>query len=324
MLRSILNKLRPDAGSQGPVLHAGAFGKHPAWDDHIPDIGLETDRLVEVKRILYLQGIGRNIDSGAWEELGAERSLEGFQHLFLNYEGQSWVAGRIWSSTDGKGRSRYPMIVCVQCNDRDFGGLREATCEQLGLAEQQCVQTQSAAVVTSIVGKVRDDLRRLIAESGDAEQQADPVSVEDPLAVLASRPEMGADHDGLIRVLYQIDREMAEYRVPNSRALGITRTNQAIGRPHHIRVPRCADSAPEALVLWSSFLKSQFPGKVPLWVICPESGSGQWADLMVGPPTEREFFCVRVPSSELPLTTDIPYQIDEEFLDQARAMISKV
>src|SRR5579862_6325420 len=52
-----------------PALHLAAFGKHPGWNDHLDDLGLETDSLINAKRLLYLQGISQNIDSGAWEKL---------------------------------------------------------------------------------------------------------------------------------------------------------------------------------------------------------------------------------------------------------------
>jgi len=87
-----------------------------------------------------------------------------------------------------------------------------------------------------------------------------------------------------------------------------------LGRAYHVRVPVCTEDPVEALALWSDFLRSRFLGKVPLWVICPLNGG--WADLLVGPPAEREFFCMRVPPSELPLTTDIPFSIDSEFIEQ--------
>ncbi|MBX9735945.1 MAG: hypothetical protein K2X32_03385, partial [Phycisphaerales bacterium] len=43
-----------------------AFGKHPAWDDHIDDVGLSTDELVDARRTLYADCIAGSIDSGAW------------------------------------------------------------------------------------------------------------------------------------------------------------------------------------------------------------------------------------------------------------------
>ena len=66
-----------------PSLNLGAFGKHPGWDDHIDDLGLETDRLVEVRRRLYAEGISSNVDSGAWDKLEDGARLPVFEHLIL-------------------------------------------------------------------------------------------------------------------------------------------------------------------------------------------------------------------------------------------------
>ena len=56
----------------GRVILAG-FGKHPAWDDHIDDIGLETESLVIAKRVIYSEGIASQISSGAWNQLENSR-----------------------------------------------------------------------------------------------------------------------------------------------------------------------------------------------------------------------------------------------------------
>ena len=66
-----------------PQIWLGAFGKHPGWDDHIDDIGLETESLLLAKQILYVEGIGGQIDSGEWERLEEAQRLREFKHVFL-------------------------------------------------------------------------------------------------------------------------------------------------------------------------------------------------------------------------------------------------
>src|SRR5205085_2200920 len=65
---SISRFLSP-AAKPAPALHLAAFGKHPGWNDHLDDLGLDTAPLVNAKRLLYIQGISQNIDSGAWDKL---------------------------------------------------------------------------------------------------------------------------------------------------------------------------------------------------------------------------------------------------------------
>jgi hypothetical protein len=52
--------------STGSRVTLAAFGKHPGWDDHIPGIGIDTELLAHFKQVLYVRGIGGQIDSGAW------------------------------------------------------------------------------------------------------------------------------------------------------------------------------------------------------------------------------------------------------------------
>ena len=105
-------RLDPESGR---YIALAAFGKHPGWDDHIEDLGLETESLNLAKRVLYVQGVGGQIDRGAWEKLKEEQRIPAFNHTFVWRRGGAFLIGRMWSSSDGKGRTRYPMIVCAHC-----------------------------------------------------------------------------------------------------------------------------------------------------------------------------------------------------------------
>src|SRR5436305_6376436 len=136
-----------------------AFGKHPGWDDHVEDLGLETDSLNQAKIVFYVNGIGGQIDCGAWEKLDGSQQLPGFKHVFLWQRSGQILLGRLWSSSDGKGRKRYPMVVCFH-----FAGipLRQALASGLpALAEleQQIQSTSSAEDVRSILNRKRTSVR---------------------------------------------------------------------------------------------------------------------------------------------------------------------
>src|SRR5438874_1572363 len=97
-------------------VHVAAFGKHPGWDDHIEEIGLDSAQLVNAKRVLYTECIGGNIDSGVWEKLDSDKQIP-FKHTFYwrtGEPGAGLLVGKMWASRDGKGRTKYPMIVCAQ------------------------------------------------------------------------------------------------------------------------------------------------------------------------------------------------------------------
>src|SRR6266704_110912 len=158
-----LRRLSPN----GRFVGLAAFGKHPGWDDHVEDLGLETDSLNQAKSVFYVNGIGGQIDSGAWEKLDATQQLPGFKHLFLWQRSGQILLGRLWSSSDGKGRKRYPMVVCLH-----FAGvtLRWALTHGLpALAEleEQIQKTHSAEDVRSLLSRKRAALREALA-SADA------------------------------------------------------------------------------------------------------------------------------------------------------------
>src|ERR1700720_3197988 len=81
-----------------PRFTLAAFGKHVGWDDHMTGIGIETDFLARVKQVLYVGGIGGQIDAGAWEKLDFEKRDEGFDHTFLWLTPGHAILGRLWSS----------------------------------------------------------------------------------------------------------------------------------------------------------------------------------------------------------------------------------
>ena len=120
-----LNKIRDSLHPKAvPALALGAFGKHPGWNDHLEDLGLDTEALLAARQLLYVQGIGGAIDSGDWNNAGAASAtppepgelsdaVPDFGHLFFWFSRPDFLAGRLWASCDGKGRDRYPMVVCA-------------------------------------------------------------------------------------------------------------------------------------------------------------------------------------------------------------------
>ncbi len=312
----MLKRLRRKGNRQGPTLHLAAFGKHPGWDDHIPDIGVDTDVLIALRRLLYVEGIGGNIDAGAWDGLEPDHCLASFHHAFAWIQDDRWILGRLWSSTDGKGRTRYPMVICAECRGMDFRATAPRVFDRLEQVEAACTTTESAADVHSILDQARNELRDATGGTTTSDVADE---VRSPLAVLAGRAEMGRDAVGLIRLLYHMDRENSDYR--RSRMTGDdSSTTMTVGRSQPIRVPQCADRTIDALTLWEGFLKQEFIDSAPRWVICPLDRA--WVDLLIGPVTTSQFFCMRVTPSEFPLTTDIPYQIDDEFVERTRQLLA--
>jgi hypothetical protein len=312
-LSNIMSKLGGGRGGRAPFINLGAFGKHPGWDDHIDDLGLESPQLINAKRIFYVQGMSGNIDSGAWDHLSEDDQLKQFRHVFAWRIGDDLIIGRLWSSSDGKGRKRYPMIVAAHCGGLPMPWAFAHILPMLEKVEAQCLAATTASTVRSLVDRSREELRTLINGRDGGRDGADP-SLPNPLATLATRPEMGAELRGLLAILYQVERELAPFR-PHSKS---DRSMQIA--PRHLRVPACAPTADEAMQLWLRFMLTQLDPNTPLCVIYPLDE--QFIDLIVGEPTPTQLFCVRASTRKIPLTSEIPYNLDAEFINRSRGMIA--
>jgi len=296
-----------DKPSEG--IFVAAFGKHPGWNDHIDDIGFETDVFVTVKRILYIQGIGGNIDSGSWDKLKEDQLIEEFKHVFFWYINGNLVVGRMWSSQDGKGRKSYPFVVCVQCSKLPIKWIFENVLPRLEKVEATCAATTSADDVRMAIQSAGQELRQLAQQS--VTSLSPVIAYPDAVARLARHPEMGPNQEGLFRVLYHIEREVGRHRA-NS-------VNSTTLRSTSLRIPTSQDTMLESILLWNSFLLNMFGKNTPMLILIPQRNN--WTDIIIGEPTELQLYCLRASLKVIPLTSSIPYNMGSEFIDQANKLI---
>jgi hypothetical protein len=274
------------AKSAAPRLTLGAFGKHPGWDDHILGIGVETETLAQVKQALYVGGIGGQIDSGAWEKLEPEKRLIGYDHTFLWLRLGHVILGRLWSSTDGKGRAKYPMVLCIDGEAVAPGFMLTHLLPGLERLREACKATTSADQVTKDCRAAQEQLRAILSS-------ADPRLAEAALPVEArrrflERPELGPDRLGFLRALHELG------------------TGPSV-RSRHLRLPLASDSRAESLALWGAFFRCAVSDTSPL-VLISRAGVN-WIDVIIGEPTSDDFFCLQASNKAMPLATEIPYEL---------------
>jgi len=174
-------RLNPGNGRQ---VFLGAFGKHPGWDDHVEDLGLESESLIFAKKLIYVEGIGGQIDAGAWEKLDPAQQLPSFKHVFVWHRSGQFLIGRMWSSSDGKGRTRYPMVICAHCVGVPLSWALDQVLPRLESMERACLQTRDAADVRAILARYRNELRNSLADM-IPETELAPVSAENRARFLA-------------------------------------------------------------------------------------------------------------------------------------------
>ena len=314
MLRKLTSIFRSNSKTE-PQIHLAAFGKHPGWKDHMDELGLTTDRLISLRRLLYVEGINSNIDSGAWRDLEPDHLVERFNHIFVWTAGKDILIGRMWTSSDGRGRKLYPMIVAVHCIGITLESALDLVIPRLEMLESRLTATDSPDEVRTIIHsteKVLTALTKQISVSGRPASEPGYA-----LRQLVQYSELGPDFQGLHRVFYQIDREMGDLK----KSRGDSRSTATSKAPsHHLRLPKCGERETEAATLWLRFLSDLLPGPPPVLTFLPLEYD--WVDLIIGLPTASQLFCLRATPQRLPLTTDIPYSIDSDFIDQTNLVIS--
>lgn len=282
-----------------------AFGKHPGWMDHMDEIGLETDRLVGLRRVLYTEGINGNIDRGAWKKKdGAEEPIP-FGHSFIWRFGRDGIVGRLRASTDGRGRALYPIVLAADVVDIPILDAAASILPVLQETENQLVATTSADAARQIIHQAANRVRAIGASA-----VVSPAPAQHGLSSMADHEDFAPDRSGFHRVMYQIERDVGP----------LTGEAPAGGRAHHIRVPRCAATPEEALFRWLNAAGRLFPAGWMLMVIAPDAAP--WVDLIVGMPTVNQFFCLRATPDQLPLSSEIPYTIEPAFVAKVEGLLS--
>jgi formylglycine-generating enzyme required for sulfatase activity len=304
---------RVTAGTNKQIF-LGAFGKHPGWDDHVEDLGLETSSLISAKVLFYIQGIGGEIDAGAWEKLDETQRVPAFNHVFVWHRPGQVLIGRLWSSSDGKGRTRYPMVVCAHCSGVSLGWALDQVLPRLEQIERACLATQSAAEVRSILGRYRAELRNVA--SGQMTDLGPPSLDTAFLTRFAARPELGPQQEGWMRTFYAVQNQFGAF----ARGRFNPKADASTIRPQQIRVPRAADSIPKSILQWCNFFLTQVDPQTPLLLTLPLEE--QWVDVTAGEPTSQEVFCLRASPKSMPLASEVPYNLSEDFRERVRGLLA--
>ncbi|MCC6679071.1 MAG: hypothetical protein IT436_18255 [Phycisphaerales bacterium] len=316
-------------GAPAPQISLAAFGKHPGWDDHIEDLGLETEALIQARRVLYSEGLGGNIESGVWDNLEEHQRLAGFGHIVIWRRGWDLLIARIWSSSDGKGRTRYPMVLCVHCAGIPLTWAINEVLPRLEKAQTRCEETPRASDVREIVQATRLKLRTALTASikDIGSWHGDDVVEDRELARLAESPQLQAfkgepggppppPRAGLLRILYQVEREMSAFAVGSGKE---RKSAMASARAQQIRVPSCGVAPGEAGRLWTGVLLETIADGVGIMTI--QAVDQRWLDVIVGEPATANLFCMRASDKMIPLTSDVPYTLDADFIGRAQVMI---
>jgi len=271
--------------------------------------------LVAFKRSLYIEGVGRNIDAGAWQDLPDKHRLSsGFGHDFLVCGGGRLITGRLWASKDGKGRSLYPMVVCVQSENIALAPSTLITFPLLTDLQKICQQEEQAIVVQSAVASMQRKLPTIWSDPqrqtlGLQQELTTPDYVEWLEQVSAS-----GQGSGLQRFCHRLIRDCASFE-----GYSISRGEEPL--PQQMRVPACSQSSEWSLLFWAALMRKGLSDQVPLILFRPFESD--WVDILVGIPQAQQFACLLSGRDAIPLVTDIPYSLGEDSRDKC-AQLSEI
>jgi hypothetical protein len=284
----------------------GAFGKHPGWDDHIDDIGLETESLVAAKQILYVQGIGGQI--GPWEKLDGGAQIP-FRHVFVWQRGEQVLVGRMWASSDGKKRTRYPMVVCAHCIGFSVEVVLDTLLAWLEELQLRAVATRSADDVRNMIAQFREGLRDWLKT---AEQAAATETSSFVAETFFTEIDFATEEPRLIKSAWQLHESGYAKGKYKERARAAER----------IRVLASSASHGRSIQFWRRMIAAEIDAGAPVLLAIPVDQ--YWMDVIAGEPAPSDLFCLRASPRALSLSCDEIADPPGEFQSEARALLEHV
>jgi hypothetical protein len=263
----------------GVGIQLAGFGKHPAWDDHLDDIGLNTQTLALTKQLLYSEGIASQLASGAWDQLEKSGNAIEFDHRFVWGREQQAIVGAIWASADRKHRTRFPLVICAQAG---LDGPRASALllDLIGQLGALCRTAKTQVELLDAFGRTQSELYtahrtstdvRLFSEIVDSGQYSILASLVTLSAGLKSKQPRSSPETG---------------KVSGSR----------------FRLAAISSQTKDNLIFWSTYLTTQRTGASLPYLVIGANGRG-WVDLIVGEPRPNDFFCLRANEGSLPITS---------------------
>jgi hypothetical protein len=294
-----------------PAIFLGAFGKHPGWDDHMEDLGMETESMLAAKEVLYVEGIGGQINSGEWEKLPEADRLAEFDHLFLWKRDDAFLLGKLWSSSDGKGRKKYPMIVMAHCQGIPLGAGLSEILPVLKDCEAICKGTKSADEVRSRLSTLREKLRIFAAEP-----IIEPTPDREKVTAFLEKIVPGKNPESIYRIFYHLQNQGGQQ---SSRTDG---GGEWQTRAMRARLPYTPGFVIESFLYWTYVLDIQMGSRVPALLTLPLAGT--WIDALIGRPAPKDFHALLAKPEIFAITSEIAFQIEDDFRDEHSDAIQRI
>lgn len=282
-------------------LHLALFGKHPCWNDHMEDLGLTTPSLIDFKRQLYYEGISSRLDCGAWRDLASDNRIETFDHELLWTGPTGVIFAVLWHSADAGGRAAYPMVAAAHFLTARLPAKIGPVFDALQEIAQNC---RSAEDRESVAKAQSAGVERLIQAARSLVPMSSQTWDRSCRESFVNHDGFRPNGDGFARLFYGL----TEYQNlnPSTRNTFCYRVTDG-------------GSGTESLNLWQTLMRPQLDSNQS--ILTARCRSCHWIDIMAGEFPSEEFFRLKAGSGEIPLVTEIPYNVPDELKEQTRMVL---
>jgi hypothetical protein len=289
-----------------------AFGKHPVYADHLPDMGDTTALASRLRQTFYTGGIIARV--GDWETLQKSGNAIPFGHFVLYRETDAGAGGaallRLWPSRDKVNRTDFPMILAAVTSGVATDWLLAHAPTVLMEAEPKCKAAKSLESLSAAVQAASEALHSRSPSNGNGADKRAAEAVKE----LLSDPGVDGQIPNLVAALRPIweflpldDDDKA--RLPDRAATS--------------RAAVWASPPLEGLARWSALLDTALAGrKSRYFLIAPDNG--QWIDLIIGEPGHRQFTCLRAGIEAIAPASPKPDELTDDFGGRAVDWLRKL
>ncbi|HEY0791527.1 MAG TPA: hypothetical protein VGD78_10730 [Chthoniobacterales bacterium] len=253
-----------------------AFGKHPAWDDHVGLLGDKTESLALLEDVLYRRGIAGQVAAGGWRDSRGGVTSVAFNHRFVWSRGEQSLVGVLWPSLDGKGRGQFPFVCCVQT------GMKGAIAVQTYLDGVVQVGAQAREAAT------QSELLNVLARGGPDLGRCQPVGPALPSPAWTSERTQAA-RDALSSLAPCIARSQPTFP-----------PFIADNRDAAVRLPPLDEQPSVRLWFYAGFVE-QFSPASPISLLITKAAPAAPVDCVLGEPGPDAFFCLGAEPEALPV-----------------------
>ncbi len=293
-----------------------AIGKHPGWDDHMPDIGADNPEVLDFKQRFYVDAIAGNINSGAWKHLPEPELLPEFNHRFIYWHADVVMHGAIWASSDGKGRTLYPLIGIVFSRGINPHAVGSASLSILNAFRASSQRTPTADGVKAAVEDANKSLAALAPQCPVMDDLIPTLTGARTAALFDAAP----DRQHGARMLYALQRSLQHVKANIA--------NRGDAFYEMVRLPTRADQSPNgepgnALVDWSAWCLSNIGRSVPILAASYQGRANDpFTDVIMGSIKTASVFPLRASREKIPPCIDIPFELDAAYLATCDAYLN--